>query len=473
MAKAFKKTGWYSVSEDTLRGLAKLVLGVGLLIGGYQAYQRWDEYTLERRANETLDRARVLMRTLSSDSNTTGYQDELSKASLHLSEAEDAWKGGSYRSALGKAQISRGLLLDVLDSMQNPGRRGEARFIYIEGVVEYRRGETGSFRRARPRDALYDGDYVRSSGQGSAELLFDSDGTLFTVRPGTMLKVQRQLGLSSRKQPVRMEYGWVDLQTSGRPSGVETEYAALQLNTESEATITFEEHSSTGRFAVGRGSGAVEAAESGDVLRLGALKQVVQKESELGAATDLLERPDIVSPPSNFDLNLDRTREVALSWDRVDGSAGYRFQVSRNRLFGDPLVDTKRAKTNATLGVNGQGNFYWRVAAYAPDGSLGPWSAMRKFRVLSFGGIGWKDTVAPALDIAGVNVNGNIVIVTGRTEPGVRLEIDGQRAPVAADGEFTLSVTPDSEGLVNLVVSAVDASGNRTLKTRQVFIETL
>jgi hypothetical protein len=65
------------------------------------------------------------------------------------------------------------------------------------------------------------------------------------------------------------------------------------------------------------------------------------------------------------------------------------------------------------------------------------------------------------------------VIITGRTEPGVRLEIDGQRAPVEADGTFSLSVTPRAEGLVDVVVSAVDASGNRSEASQRVFIETL
>jgi hypothetical protein len=69
--------------------------------------------------------------------------------------------------------------------------------------------------------------------------------------------------------------------------------------------------------------------------------------------------------------------------------------------------------------------------------------------------------------------NGNIVIITGKTEPGVRLEINGERAPVAADGSFSLSVTAENEGLVEMRVSAVDASGNRTETSQRVFIETL
>ncbi len=136
-------------------------------------------------------------------------------------------------------------------------------------------------------------------------------------------------------------------------------------------------------------------------------------------------------------MNLDRSRELELSWDQVKEADGYQLQISRSRLFGEAVVDRRRVKSSATLGVNDEGNFYWRVAAYGPDGVLGPWSSLRKFRALSLDGIGWKDTVAPQLQVAKMMVNGNIVIITGRTEPGVRVEIDGQRTPVEADGSFS------------------------------------
>jgi hypothetical protein len=473
VARFIRGTAWYSVSEETLRVLIGLAILCVLGFIGYRAYVEWDEYTLESRATETLTGARDLLDTLHSQDAAAGHREYLARATASLEEAQDAWNEGSYRNALYKAQISRGLLLDVLDSVQNPGRRGEARFIYVEGEVEYRRGETGRFRRASPRDVLYEGDYVRSTDQGSAEILFDGDGTLFTVRPGTMLKVQARMRLTGRGEPVRMEYGWVDLETSRRPSGVETEHAAIRLETESEATIIYEQTSAVGRFAVGKGTAEVAAAQGGEVRRLEQLQQVLQQAATLGKTTVMLDAPAMVAPPNGFDLNLDRSREVVLTWEPVRDADGYQLQISRSRLFGEAVVDRRRVKNSATLGVNEEGNFYWRVAAYGPNGELGPWSSLRKFRALSLDGISWKDTVPPHLDVAQMSVNGNIVIIKGRTEPGVRVEIDGQRTPVDADGTFTLSMTPESEGLVEVRVSAVDASGNRTETSQTVFIETM
>jgi hypothetical protein len=472
VARFIRGTAWYSISEETLRALVGLAILLVLGFVSYRAYLEWDEYTLESRATETLNGARSLLETLHSEDTAAGHREYLARATANLDEAQDAWDQGSYRNALYKAQISRGLLLDVLDSVQNPGRRGEARFIYVEGEVEYRRGETGRFRPASPRDVLYEGDYVRSTDQGSAEILFDGDGTLFTVRPGTMLKVQARMRLTGRGEPVRMEYGWVDLETSRRPSGVETEHAAIRLETDSEATIIYEQNSATGRFAVGKGTAEVAAAQSGEVRRLAQLQQVLQQAETLGKTTGMLVPPTVVAPANGFDLNIDRSSELVLSWEPVRDADGYQLQISRSRLFGDAVVDRRRVKNSATLGVNAEGNFYWRVAAYGADGVLGPWSSLRKFRALSLDGISWKDTVPPKLAVD-ASVNGNIVIITGHSEPGVRVEIDGQRAPVDADGSFTLSITPEDEGLVDVLVSAVDASGNRTETSERVFIESL
>ena len=272
---------------------------------------------------------------------------------------------------------------------------------------------------------------------------------------------------------MRIEYGWVDLETSRRPSGVETEYAAIRLETDSEATITYEQTSATGRFAVGKGTAQVAAPQSGEVrqpraARAGHAAAGQARQHHRPARSARRRRPRQRLRPQPRP-----NRELVLSWDQVKDADGYQLQISRSRLFGDAVVDRRRVKTSATLGVNDEGNYFWRVAAYGPDGSLGPWSSLRKFRALSLDGIGWKDTVPPQLQVAKMTVNGNIVIITGTTEPGVRVEIEGQRAPVAADGTFSLSVTPETEGLVDVQVSAVDASGNRTETKQRVFIETL
>jgi hypothetical protein len=51
------------------------------------------------------------------------------------------------------------------------------------------------------------------------------------------------------------------------------------------------------------------------------------------------------------------------------------------------------------------------------------------------------------------------VDLKGRTEPGARLKVNGQKVPVAKDGSFTLAVTL-KEGVNLFTVEAADPAGN-------------
>ena len=142
------------------------------------------------------------------------------------------------------------------------------------------------------------------------------------------------------------------------------------------------------------------------------------------------------------------------------------------RLFAETVIDIEgRRRSSARLGISDEGAFYWRVASIDGRGDKSAWSETRRFRVLSTGGIYWEDQEAPPLHLEDIYVNGNIIIVKGRTEPGVNLEVAGQPIPVNADGSFSRAVSLGGVGLVSLVLTAVDAAGNQTVEHREVLIE--
>jgi hypothetical protein len=106
----------------------------------------------------------------------------------------------------------------VLDALGHHGAAGEAQFISVQGSVEYRSGDAGEWKTARGRVTLRSGDYVKTASNGSAEIMF-VDGTLYTVRPNTMFVVTRtRTGAGAGEQSIRMDYGWVNLNTSEKPA---------------------------------------------------------------------------------------------------------------------------------------------------------------------------------------------------------------------------------------------------------------
>jgi len=470
---ARSKKEWYSVSVDTLRGLGLLVVVLATLSAGFLAYRVWENRALEREALRVIDEVQGLIQRLQKEEKTSGFQAEYSAGWQSFQEARGALAQGDFRSALINARRSRDVLLSIQDALKLPGSVGQAQFLSIQGEVQFRRGEGGAWEEARSRVALHAGDYVRTSERGSAEIMF-VDGTLYTVRPNTQFIVSAgRKGGDAAGQAIEMDYGWVDLNTSQSSSNVKTPGAVARVKEDSEAFVAVDKDSNRGRF--GAFTGGIELSAQGGMSRsVQSMQQVVQTGGLLSEPAPLPGRPTLVVPPDNLELNMEQMRQVVLSWDPVPGSARYALQISRNHLFVDNVVDVaNRTKTRATLALRGEGTFQWRVAAFGQDGVQGPWSEAWKFRVASFrSASGEKDTVPPQLDLEDVKSYGSIFIVGGRSEPGSRIEINGEQVKAAADGSFTKTVQLTKEGWSYIEVKARDSAGNEAVRRRRVFVET-
>jgi hypothetical protein len=468
-----RKRDWYSVSEETLRAIVILLVTVVVLGLSFLGYRLWESRAQEREARQVIDESQVLIQRLQDQDRGGGFRGEYDAAWQGLQEARNQFANQDFRGALDNARRSRNMLLSILDALGQPsGAAGQAQFISIQGDVEYRRGDGGDWQEARSRIPLQNGDYVRTSESGSAEIMF-LDGTLYTVRQNTQFIVSSSRTAAGREeQAIEMEYGWVDLNTSQGTSSVKTPNAVARIQQESEAFVAVDRDSSQGRF--GALSGGIELTSKGGLKReVQALQQVVQTGELLSEPAPLPGRPSLVTPADNVDLDLDRARKVALIWDPVPNAARYALQVSRSHLFVENLIDVKnRAKTQATLGLRGEGTFQWRVAAYDRNGVQGPWSQPFKFRVASFrSAMGEKDDTPPPLDLDDVKSYGSIFIVAGRSEPGAQIEINGEQVKVAADGSFTKTVQLSKEGWSFIEIKARDSWGNETNRRHRVFVE--
>jgi len=481
---------WYSVSVDTLRLWGLLCAVVALPVLSYFGYRAWERQAKEHEAAQILAESQKLIEQLRNEKRAESFRGELNTAFQSYQQARAEYDARDYPAALESGRRSRNVLLSILEALELPGSTGQAQFISIQGDVELRRGDRGDWEEARSRMPLHSGDFVRTSGSGSAEIMF-LDGTLYTVRPNTQFIVSPERAASgpSAQQSIQMEYGWVDLSTTQSGSQVRTPEAVAEVRQDSEGFVAFDKGSRRGRFGAFRGG--IELSSKGGLKRsVGEMQQVTQSGEQLSEPQALPGRPEPVEPADNLDLNLDRQRRVVLAWNPVPGASRYSLQVSRNHLFVDNIVeDDDREKTRATLELRGEGTFEWRVAAYGPGG-LGPWSPPRKFRVASFrafgggggggggasggggaAGGGAEDKTPPRLDLDDVKSYGNIFMVVGRSEAGSHIDVNGEQVKVEADGSFTKAVQLNKEGWSLITVTARDSGGNQTVRRQRVFVE--
>lgn len=467
--------GWYTVSVDTLRTFGVLALLAVLAAAGWVGYRKWQDAQLEREAALLLEEVASLVERAREGGPAGAFGEELSEASASRDAARQAYELADYRGSVEHGRRSRALLLALLDVGGSRAAGGEAQFIAVEGDVEFRRGEQGDWQPARSRDVLRSGDYVKTAAGGSAEIVF-LDGTLYTVRANTLFLVTRTrsfVGLGT-EQSITMEYGWVDLNTAQRGGRVSTPSAEARVARDSEAAVAVDPATATTRFSAFRGTVEVAAA-SGTVKSIGPLEEIRQKGDLLTDPRALPAAPRMVEPAAHLETSLDAGRKLVLSWEPVQGASQYALQVSRNRLFVDNLIDVdSRSKTVATLELRGEGNFQWRVAAVSRDGLQGPWSEARSFRVAAGLRPGERgDATPPPIEIDQVQVYGNLFIVSGRTEPGAKLRINGEIAAVAQNGAFTKTLVVGREGWSVIEFVAADLSGNVATRRQRVFVETL
>lgn len=418
---------WYSVSVDTVRGLAVLLV-VGVLIGlGFFGWRRFERQNQEREAVRLLLEGESLLRQVREQPSSVAFRSELDSAVEGLGAARDAYEHQNVAAAVQNGRKSCELLRGILDT-SNLGKTGSrAQFVTIQGEVQFRRGETGEWQDADSRSFLRAGDYVRTSDGGSAEIRW-SDGTLFTVRANTQFIVSPDT-TAAAEQTIQMDYGWVDLSTRNRESQIRTPGAVARVRQSSEAFVTFDPDSKNGRFGAVHGS--LEVSAGGNSEEVKELQQVVQKGGHLTAPAALPGRPEPVAPKDDFAVDLNRQRSVVLAWNPVAEASRYALQVSRNRLFvGENLVDVdNRTTLRATLGLSGDGVFYWRVAAVSAEGVTGPWCPTQRFLVTYGGRAGDAERSQAQLDLDAGQTYGSI----WRAEVGRLAEIHpGRHARLAA-----------------------------------------
>ena len=375
---------WHKISVDAVRGWTAFLTIAVLAAAGVYGYRLLARHLLDRQVEVAIEEAAELVASLADEEDLPLHRDKWASARSSLDEARTLYDQHLLDEAMRAAQRSRSLLVSIVDSLRHRNPAGEAQFVSTQGGVEVRRGERGDWRPAHSRMVVYTGDYIKTSDQGSAEVMM-LDGTLFTVRPGSVVLVDRSRSLTGLRteRTLSLESGWVNLSTSSTGSRVTTPGAEARVEQRSEALVTYDEATSEGRFASYRGQMRI-ASPDGATRDIGELEQVLQRGAELSAPKTLPEAPVVVAPQDNVQVALARADTLGLRWRPVKGAATYALQVSHNRLFVNNIIDVEgRERAAATLGLKRGGSYVWRVAAVDREGQQGPWSPAHRFRVLA------------------------------------------------------------------------------------------
>jgi len=464
---------WVVVSIEGFRRWGRFALFIVLAaaIGGGIFYYLHEPDSVK--AERVLQRASALQEEVRRTGVTEGLASEYEQASRLLTEARNDFQRRDYSPCIARGEdaLKR---FELLAGLLTREFTGSAQIVSLQGRVEVQRANQTGWETAKEKQHLNNGDFIKTSVDGSADLLF-SDGTVYRVGSDSLLEVHR--GARGGKQgsggEVKVRVGQVNVYTVTSPSLVVTDAASAEVDSDSRAGVEVLEDSST-TVAAYAGRAQVTSAK-GEKVELGTQQAVgAAADGTLGQRRAVPDVPILEEPRANAMVNMDAADRVELRWREVAGSTGYHLQVARSRLFNAPLeVDSAgRKPTTATLRLLRTGTYYWRVAALGVERVRSEWSPPRPFKAFSGPRVQeLADTTPARLVVQRPTQMGHFFLVQGVTEPGAVVTVNGEAVAVTGDGSFKKAVMFNREGWNTIVVRATDPAGNTSEYRESVLVE--
>ena len=355
----------------------------------------------------------------------------------------------------------------------------EAHFTAIDGTVKVKKTSSNTWVNADYNLPLEKGDVVQTSPDGIAKVVF-ADGTNYTVKPDSLIVVQENStnAQSQTQVAVQVTTGTVDLNTAtfsaGSHSQVSVAGATATLAPDTAAMVHSDPRDDQHDILVRKGSAEVqrgsETVHASDYEKVSFKSDSAQmsKEKEPGP-------PTLISPANMAPVFFSgKDKPMEFSWTPVSNVSGYHLRISRNRSFSSTVYDHKftdpgtRASGTVRVPGLGEGTFFWVVQSLTGAGKESVESETNRFDLIPKG----AQDVTLQLEIEPFVQHGHVFEVTGKTEAGARVMVNGEEVPlVSPDGTFHYFTPPLPNGENVITITAQNSRGGVATHQGRVLIQ--
>jgi hypothetical protein len=383
-------------------------------------------------------------------------------------------------NSIKKADDVAGKLLEKVAGMAPPTGTGvstaqQAHFTALDGTVRVKRGNGNTWVQADYNIPLDKGDVVQTGSEGMAKVVFN-DGTSYTVKQDSLIVIEENSANDQQQTnvTVAVSTGTVDLSTATYSSGSKSQVivagATASLAPESTAQVHNDPKADQHEILMKKGTG--EVTRNGETVQLANWEKVsfqgeqshLEKAKEIGPPTPIA--PANMAPL--FASGEAAAKDVAFSWTPMANAVGYRLRISRNPYFSSTLVDKKVSTAAVTVTGLGEGAYYWMVQSYDPSGKESVESEKNRFTIISKG----KETNAIDLELDPFIQHGHVIEITGKTQTGARVMVNGSEVPmVGSDGGFHYFTPPLPPGEAVITVTAQTAQGGVNTQQKKIIIQ--
>jgi hypothetical protein len=359
------------------------------------------------------------------------------------------------------------------DSENATGSQTQAKFVNLDGRVQVKKVNSVQWVEADYRTSLDKGDLVQTGSDGYARVTF-ADGTFYTVKPGTLITVEENSMASNRPTSVavRINTGEVDLSTPtwaspGSKAAVSVEDAKAELRPNSRAAVRSDKDTKESEIVVSNGSAQVRRGQ--DQIEVTQYQKVNIPPGGPISKSDVLAPPELLEPINLTPIIVENPRMAAVhfGWKPVKDASSYSLRISTTSMF-TKIVKEAPKVTGTGVDISGldPGDYFWNVTAISAKKSSSDVSETNKFTLVAQG-----KTQDMLLEIQSTQLVGHAVEITGRTESGAALIINGQPVPnIAKDGTFRHFTEPLLPGEHTIVVIGQNRRGGTNKQQVSVVI---
>ena len=350
----------------------------------------------------------------------------------------------------------------------------QAHFTALDGTVRVKKGNGNSWVGADYNIPLEKGDVVQTGSEGMAKVVFN-DGTSYTVKQDSLIVIEENSSNDQQQTnvAVAVSTGTVDLSTAtysqGSKSQVIVAGATASLAPESAAQVHNDPKADQHEILMKKGAG--EVTRNGETVQLANWERVSFQVAETHMEKEKGTGPPTPISPANMApifTSGETTKDVEFSWTAMANAMGYRLRISKNPYFSSTLVDKKVNTADVTVTSLGEGAYYWAVQSYDASGKESMESEKNRFTIIPKG----KQTEAIDLELDPFIQHGHIIEVTGKTQVGARVMVNGREVPMfSADGTFHYFTPPLTPGESVITVTAQTAQGGVNTQQKKIIIQ--
>jgi hypothetical protein len=349
----------------------------------------------------------------------------------------------------------------------------QAHITALDGTVRVKKANSNSWTVADYSVPLEKGDVIQTGPEGMAKIVFN-DGTNYTVKQDSLIAIEENSANEQQQTTVAVAVstGTVDLSTGtytqGSKSQVIVDGATASLAPESAAMVHNDPNTDQHEILLKKGTGDVE--RNGEVVHLADWEKV----SFAGQSTRMDKIKEIGPPapisPANMSpifMSSDAST-VEFSWTSMVNANGYRLEISRNPYFSSTIVDRKVKAADVVVSGLTQGAYYWMVQSLDNAGKESPGSDKNRFTLIPKS----KDSGSISLDLDPFVQHGHVIELTGKTEAGARVMVNGHEVPlIGNDGSFHFFTPPLAPGESVITVTAQDSKGGVNTVQKKILIQ--